>query len=146
MLAWRVVIVAASLAQIGAGVACWCLAGDPEIGPEIGRFGLAAGVAVGALGLVSQGTTFLRPAAIAANVLLAAVFVPGFLGRVVIRVLVWVNPGAVLPGTYTGVDADLLAAGMLASGAASALGLWRLSAGSSRGRAEQDAAADRPRA
>src|SRR5438105_3383666 len=106
MWAWRCVIVAVSLAQVAAGVACWCLASDGDGAVEVGRFGLAACLAVGVLGLVGQGSTFLRTAAIAANALLAAVFVPGLLGRVVIRVVVWT--GATLPaGIDTGVMTDL---------------------------------------
>jgi hypothetical protein len=140
MLPWRLAITAASLAQIAAGAACWCLADEPEIG----RFGLAVCLAVGALGLVCQGTNFLRPAAIGANALLALVFVPGLLGRVVIRILVLVHPGGLPPGTYTGIDADLFVTGMVAGGAASAVGLWRLSAGRGRGQAEPVTAADRP--
>jgi hypothetical protein len=138
MLAWRSMITVVSLAQVAAGVACWCSASDPETG----RFGLAACLVVGALGLVGQGTTFLRPAAIGANALLAVVFVPGLLGRIVIRLVVWVAPASLPPGVYTGVDADLLAAGMVAGGAVSALGLWRLSACHSRGQAEPVAPAD----
>ena len=142
MLAWRKMIIVVSLAQVAAGVACWCLAADPETGPEIGRFGLAACLVVGGLGLVGQGTTFLRPAAIGANALLAMVFVPGLLGRVVIRLVVWVDPASLPPGVYTGIDADLLAAGMVAGGAVSALGLWQLSARRGRGQAEQVVAPD----
>jgi hypothetical protein len=138
MLAWRSMITVISLAQIGVGVACWCTAPDPETG----RFGLAACLVVGGLGLLCQGTTFLRPAAIGANALLAMVFVPGLLGRIVIRLVVWVDPGSLPPDVYTGVDADLFAAGMVASGAVSALGQWRLSARRGRGQAEPVAAAD----
>jgi acyl-CoA synthetase (AMP-forming)/AMP-acid ligase II len=65
MLAWRSMIIVVSLTQVAAGVVCWSLATDPETGPEIGRFGLAACLVVGGLGLVGQGATFLRPVAIA---------------------------------------------------------------------------------
>jgi hypothetical protein len=129
MLAWRSIITVVSLAQVAAGCACRCLAPDPETG----RFGLAACLVVGGLGLLCQGTTFLRPAAIGANALVAMVFVPGLLGRVVIRLVVWVDPGSLPPGVYTGIDADLLAAGVVAGAAVSALGLWRLSACRSQG-------------
>jgi hypothetical protein len=122
--AWRWAIIVVSLAQIAVGVACWWYAPDGEIG----RFGLAACLAVGVLGLIGQGTAFLRPAAVAANAILAAVFVPGFLGRVVIRVMLCVDPSSLPPGIYTGFDADLFAAGMVFGAAASAVGLWRLSA------------------
>jgi hypothetical protein len=138
MVAWRSMITAVALAQVAAGLACWYC--DPD--PETGRFGLAVCLAVGALGLVGQGTTFLRSAAIGANALLALVFVPGLLGRIVIRLVVCVDPGLLPPGVYTGVDADLLAAGMVAGGAVSAFGLWRLSARHGRGEAEPVAPAD----
>jgi hypothetical protein len=138
ILAWRSMIIVVSLAQVAAGVACWCI--DPD--PDTGRFGLAACLAVGALGLVGQGTTFLRSAAIGANALLALVFVPGLLGRIVIRLVVLVDPGSLPPGVYTGVDVDLLAAGMVAGGVVSAYGLWRLSAGHGRGQAEPVAPAE----
>src|SRR5437588_10839392 len=114
MVAWRCVIIAISLCQVALGVACWCLA----LSPEIGRFGLVACLAVGALGLIGQGTAFLRPAAIGANALFAAVFVPGLLGRVTIRVMVWTVPGSIPPDVYTGIDADLFAAGGVLGGAA----------------------------
>ena len=139
MLAWRCAIVAASLAQLVAGVACWCLALDSDVG----RFGLAACVAVGALGLVGQGTTSLRPAAVGANALLALVFLPGLLGRIVLRLILWADPASVPPGADMGVVVDLVAAGMVTAGAASALGLWRLSAGGATGPADPGAAPDR---
>jgi hypothetical protein len=145
MVAWRCVIIAISLCQAALGVACWCLALSPEIGPEVGRFGLAACLAVGALGLIGQGTAFLRPAAIGANALFAAVFVPGLLGRVTIRVLVWTVPGSIPPDVYTGIDADLFAAGAVLGGAASALGMWRLWGGRGRGPAEPSATPDSAR-
>src|SRR5437763_16246015 len=98
MVAWRCAIFAASLAQVAAGVAWWCHVRDADVG----RFGLAACLAVGVLGLIGQGTTFLRPAAVGANALLAAVFVPGLLGRVVLRVILWADPASVPPGADTG--------------------------------------------
>jgi hypothetical protein len=60
----------------------------------------------------------------------------------VIRLVVWVDPGSLPPGVYTGIDADLLAAGVVARAAVSALGLWRLSACRGQGQAEPVAAAD----
>jgi hypothetical protein len=138
VLAWRCAIIVVSLAQVAAGVAWWYCAGDPDLG----RFGLAACLAVGALGLVGQGTNFLRTAAVGANALFALVFVPGLLGRVVIRFVVLVAPGSRPRDIYTGIDADLLAAGMVAGGAVSALGLWRLSARRGSGQADPVASAD----
>jgi hypothetical protein len=144
MLAWRCVIIVVSLSQIATGVVCWYVAaGDPEIG-DLARFGLATCLTVGGLGLLCQGTTFLRPAAFGANALLAVVFVPGFLGRLVVRILLLVDPGLAPPGTYPGYDADLFAAGMLFGGAASAYGLWLLSAGPGTSPSPPDAVADRP--
>jgi hypothetical protein len=144
MLAWRCVIIVVSLGQIAVGLFCWYVAaGDPEIG-DLARFGLATCLAVGGLGLLCQGTTFLRPAAFGANALLAAVFVPGFLGRLVVRILLLVDPASAPPGTYPGYDADLFAAGMLFGGAASAYGLWLLSAGPGGEPAEPGTAVDRP--
>jgi hypothetical protein len=139
MSAWRWVIIAISLAQVAVGVACWFYVPDVEIG----RFGLAACLAVGALGLISQGAAFLRPAAVVANAMLAAVFVPGLLGRMVIRAMLCVDPSSLPQGIYTGVDADLLAAGMFIGAAASAVGLWRQSDQIGRGPTEGPAAPDR---
>jgi hypothetical protein len=133
MLAWRCAIIAASLAQLAAGVACWYLAAEE---PELARFGLAVCLVVGALGLVGQGTTFLRPAAIGANALFALVFVPGLLGRIVIRLVACVDSGLLPPGIDTRFDTDLFAAGMVAGPVVSALGLRRLSAGCRRDQAE----------
>jgi hypothetical protein len=135
MIGWRSMIVVVSLAQVAVGVACWYW--DPD--PETGRFGLAVCLAVGLLGLVCQGTSFLRSAAIGANALLAIVFVPGLLGRIVVRLVVWFAPDSLPPGIDTGIGTDLLAAGMVGGGV-SALGLWRLSAPRGRGQVEPDAA------
>jgi hypothetical protein len=136
MLAWRCVIIAVSCVQLAAGVACWYFADDPDIG----RFGLAVCLAVGGLGLVGQGTTFLRPAAIGANVVLGAVFVPGFLGRVVIRIMECVAPGSLPEGIDTGFATDLFATGMVFGAAASARGLWHPGAAGGGSTAEPDAA------
>ena len=87
MWAWRCAIVAVSLGQVGAGLAWFALEPDRDIG----RFGLAVGAAVGGLGLVGQAPRFLRPAAVAANGLLALVCLPGLLAG--LTALVFPAPG-----------------------------------------------------
>src|SRR5580765_5321124 len=66
---WRCAIVVISLGQISAGVLCLFAAKD-----EVGLFGFAVCLAVGGLGLLTQATSFLRPAAIVANILMAYFF------------------------------------------------------------------------
>jgi hypothetical protein len=122
MWAWRCVIVAVSLGQVGAGLA-W-FAREPD--RDIGRFGLAVGAAVGGLGLVGQATRFLRPAAVAANGLLALVCLPGLLAG--LTALVFPAPGG-----SPGVAPVAIAAATVIGSSASARGLWRLSAGASAG-------------
>ena len=115
---WRSLIIAVSLGQIGAGVAAMIRTEDGEVG----QFALAVCLAVGGLGLITQATNILRPAAIVANLLLALAFLPGLLAGLI---------GLFYPeaGTGPNVTPVLIAAAMVAGSAASARALWRLAKG-----------------
>jgi hypothetical protein len=119
MNAWRSIIVGISLGQIAAGVACLV---SPSI-PDGGLFGFTLCTLVGVLGLLTQGTGLLRPAAVAANVTLAMLFLPAL----VTRIIVWLDPAARSAGNAAGFAPDVIAAGMVLGGLVSARVLWRSS-------------------